>query len=348
MKQPLKVLLLFAVALSFLVPRGNVSAGDYVSDAIEALKTSNVYVAPGATGTEYDTQSQLGKFLTPGDNIVLVMLPPEALAGTDLYTIARSISEGLGNQKTVGLAVGREVIGYSVLLPEGVAWDKMQRASSVSNDPVTALITFTQNVHSWLSENPLPTPTPVPTAVPTPRPPVELPKAEDISWPVWLVMAVFVLGTVIWLSVYVKKNAKRVLRRQSFAPLTSKIDVISEKIHDIADGKVRKELQRAIQLAYELVDILANSQTHLGYAEEKFPVLLANMDRQIMALKKHESGRRHMSADLLSDVKGVLLTYDDLFIALQKNDPDAVELLTSVYDSSNTMVSTLGYLDDDK
>ena len=350
MKSPWKLLILALLALSLLVPR-SVSAGDYVIDAIEALKASNVYVAPGTEGTDYDTANKLEKTLITDDNIVLVMLPSDALVGTDLYTIARRISEGLGNQKTIGLAVGREVIGYSLILPEGVASDKMMRANSVSHNSVAALITFTQNIHSYVMYNPQPTLVPTPEPTPTPRPtmtPIELPKAKDISWPVWLVMVVAVLAVVVWVFVTIKKNARRVIRKQSFAPLTVKVDMISEKINDIMDGKVRRELKAAMQLAYGLIDILIDSPVHLGLAEEQFPVLLSNMDRQIVALKKHESGRQPMTAKLLAEVKGILLTYDDLFLALQKNDPEAFELLTSVYSSSNTMVSTLGYLDDDK
>ncbi|KKS94488.1 MAG: hypothetical protein UV68_C0011G0019, partial [Candidatus Collierbacteria bacterium GW2011_GWC2_43_12] len=208
MKSPWKLLILALLALSLLVPR-SVSAGDYVIDAIEALKASNVYVAPGTEGTDYDTANKLEKTLITDDNIVLVMLPSDALVGTDLYTIARRISEGLGNQKTIGLAVGREVIGYSLILPEGVASDKMMRANSVSHNSVAALITFTQNIHSYVMYNPQPTLVPTPEPTPTPRPtmtPIELPKAKDISWPVWLVMVVAVLAVVVWVFVTIKKN----------------------------------------------------------------------------------------------------------------------------------------------
>lgn len=220
MKRPLKWLFLIALVLSFLIPRGVVSAGDYVSDAIEALKTSSVYVAPGTPGTDYGTPSNLGKFLTPNDNIVLVMLPPEALTSTDLYTLARRISEGLGNQKTVGLAVGREVIGYSAFLPEGVASDKMHRANSVSNDPITALITFTQNIHSWLEQNPQPTPTAIP---PTPRPtmaPLVLPKTNDVPILVWVIS----IGSFFVVIVLVAVGIKNLRDRNKFNSRISKIN----------------------------------------------------------------------------------------------------------------------------
>jgi len=49
------------------------------------------------------------------------------------------------------------------MLPAGVAADQMRRARSVSNDPVTALGTFAQNIHIWQSENPEPEPSPIET-----------------------------------------------------------------------------------------------------------------------------------------------------------------------------------------
>jgi hypothetical protein len=218
-----RVSLLALLLLSLLIPWGSVRAGDYVTDAIEALKTSNVYIAPGTENTDYNTVAKLQTHLREGDNIVLVMLPSEALAGTDMYSIAQKISAGLDNQKTVGLAVGREVIGYSTLLPEGVAFDKMSRADSVSNDPVTALITFTQNIHSWIKDNPLPTPTPVPTAIPTPRPtmaPIELPKTNEVTPVFWVpCLGVFFLVIVI-LAVKIKKTRDR----NKYNSLMSKIN----------------------------------------------------------------------------------------------------------------------------
>lgn len=214
------VLVLF---LALLIPCGSVRAGDYVLDAIEALKTSNVYVAPGTPGTDYNTVAELQAHLREGDNIVLVVLPPEALVGTDMYSIAQKISVGIDNNKTIGLAIGREVIGYSPLLPDGVASDKMHRASSVSNDPVTALITFTQNIHSWLEDNPQPTPTPAPTPIPTPRPtmvPIELPKTDEVAPILWApCIGVFFLVIAI-LAIQIKKTRDR----NKFNSLMSKIN----------------------------------------------------------------------------------------------------------------------------
>jgi len=38
-----------------------------------------------------------------------------------------------------------------------------------------------------------------------------------------------------------------------------------------------------------------------------------------------------------------MVSYDDLFKKLQENDPEAVELLTSIIMSENVIVSHLGY-----
>lgn len=337
--------LLIFLFVSIFVPRAvRAQSGNYIADAVEALRSSPVYVAPGTEGTDYDTEAKLKKFLGPEDNIVLVMLPTEALNGTEVVSIARQISEGLGNEKIIGLSVGRAVVGYSSILPEGVANDKMQRAVNVSNDPVTALITFAQNIHSYQAENPQPTPPPTPR--PTPKP-IELPKASEVGTPVWVFLGVLLLVVLVILFLFVKKNAKRIWRKRSFKPLDEQIDLIVPMVHEIADGRVRKELQKACDVAYGLVDILESSQVHLGYVEEKFPVLLSNMSRQINALLSDQRGNRPLASDKMREIKRLLLTYDDLFVALQKNDPDAVKLLESIFDSGNMMISTLGYYEEE-
>ena len=133
MKKIFLFLSFLAFAVFLLLPNKEAKGQEtnYVADAVATLQTSNVYVAPNTPGTDFDTTSKLTTFLVSNDNIVLVMLPKDALTGTDLATIAQKISVGLDNQKTIGLAVGRDVIGYSPILPPGVASDKMYRASSV-------------------------------------------------------------------------------------------------------------------------------------------------------------------------------------------------------------------------
>jgi hypothetical protein len=171
-----------AAALAvFLVLLGPTStfAQDYITDASEALQHSPVYIVP----TDNDTSAKLQAILNNGDNIVLVMLPASAEQelGTDPLTIASRLSEKLGNQRIIGLAIGNKVVAFAPNLPAGVATDLMRRANSVSNDPVTALTTFVQNVHIWLTTNPYPTPTPtiLPSASTT---------EDGSSWLFWLIL----------------------------------------------------------------------------------------------------------------------------------------------------------------
>lgn len=202
-------LFLLLVFLSFLIPRPvQAQTVDYVSLAIEALQSSNVYVAPGTPGTDYNTPSQLSVYLQPNDNIVLVMLPPEALSDTDILTVAKKIFEGLNNQKIIGLAVGDKLIGYSTQLPSDVVVDLMANARSVSNSPVTALFTFSRNVQLWLIRNPQPKPTATPEPTPTPRPtmaPIELPKTDEVPLPIWGVFVIGFFVMVATMAVQIKK-----------------------------------------------------------------------------------------------------------------------------------------------
>jgi len=152
-----------AVVLALLAQNA-VFAGDYITNAVQALRHSPVYVDPNTEGTDGDTAGKLQTRLNSDDNIVLVMLPStaETELSADIHTIANRLSEQLGDQHIVGLAVGNKVVGYALSLPSGVAADQMRRAQSVSNDPITALGTFVQNIHLWQKEHPQPTPTPLP------------------------------------------------------------------------------------------------------------------------------------------------------------------------------------------
>lgn len=351
-------LFLLLVFLSFLIPRPvQAQTVDYVSLAIEVLKSSNVYVAPGTPGTGPDTREQLSVFLTPELNVVLVMLPADALTGTDAYTLAKSISEGLNNQRVVGLAVGQEVAGYSTMLPADVTADLMNRADSVSNNPITALVTFSRNVQLWLIRNPQPKPTLTPEPPPTPRPtmaPIVLPKAEDVSWPIWVLLSICALALFVLFSVKAKQTIKEgkqkdKLRRRltSLEPINLLIQKIEANVAKIKDSRVRKDLERACNAAHGLLEIFQQSEGQLGYTEAKFPSLLQNVNRQVVAFIRDESGRRPLPAEHLTQLRSVLLNYDSLFIKLQENDPEAVELLTSIIDSNNTMISSLGYLSEE-
>lgn len=174
--------------LALLVPR--VVFADYVTDAAQALKQAPVYVAPDTEGTDKDTAAKLQARLNKDDNIVLVMLPAtaESSLGADAFTIATRLSEELGNKRIIGLAVGNNVVGYAPSLPAGVAADQMRRAKSVSNDPLTALGTFAQNMHIWEAANPQPKPEPF-----------DSPEGEKggTSWLVWLGIAVVIVLSAI-------------------------------------------------------------------------------------------------------------------------------------------------------
>lgn len=200
---------LIAIALSFLHTSNKVKANDYVQDAIEALQTSDVYVAPGTPGTDYNTPAELSVFLNSDLNVVLVMLPQEALADNDIISIAESIAVGLKNKKTIGLAVGTQVIGYSAILPEGVADDLMTRSDKVSNSTIGTLVTFSRNVQLWTMRNPLPTALPTPTSIPTPRPtmkPVELPSTKDVPISLWPVIIITFFLVIIYTSIKIKNT----------------------------------------------------------------------------------------------------------------------------------------------
>lgn len=107
MKRSLKVLLI-VVVLVFLIPHG-VSADDYISNAVDALQTTTVYVAPGTPGTDDNTSGKLQAMLKSSDNIVLVMLPEEALSGTDIYSIAKSLSDKLEISVRSGLPLAKKL-----------------------------------------------------------------------------------------------------------------------------------------------------------------------------------------------------------------------------------------------
>lgn len=230
MRYIVKVAIL-AVVLALLAPSA-VALADYISDAAQALQKTSVYVAPGTEGTDKDTAGRLQTRLNKDDNIVLVMLPStaETELGTDITTIATRLSEELGNKRIIGLAVGNNVVGYAPppTLPVGVAADKMRRARSVSNDPITALGTFAQNMHTWQAENPTPQPSPL-----------ESVKNGGLSWIWWLVIGVssfFVFGIAV------------VAIHNAVAPANS------ERIHFNAPDQVKDLLDKIAKARWQVRD----------------------------------------------------------------------------------------------
>jgi hypothetical protein len=136
------------------------------------------------------------------------MLQEEALNNTNMSTLAEQISEGLDNRKTIGLAVGKKVVGFSQILPETIVSEQMIRANSASQDPLTALTTFSRNINIWLSQNPQPTPTPTPEPTPIPRPtmqPIEIPKTNEVPLPIWGVFVFVFVFVIVTIAIQIKK-----------------------------------------------------------------------------------------------------------------------------------------------
>lgn len=343
-------------------------AGDYVTDTLEALKSSNVYVAPGTEGTDNDTVVQLNNMLNENDNIVLIMLPKDAANEGDLLSVVMLISQGLNDEKIIGLAIGKDVIGYAPRLPSGVASDQMRRADNVSNSPVTALTTFAQNIHLWQMNNPQPTnsPTPRPTTTPvptaTPRPtPVPL-TAEQKKTRDTIVLTVAAVGFIIgvlFMVVLINNTAKEykrqeaIRRRQeekrlriaSMKPTEDTLHRIERNVRDLSKARLRNEILKACKMGFGLLEIIYSSPTALGYnIEERFPVLVNNMEVQIKAVLQHESGRRPLTDDNLSTLFQILASYDDIFLNFQSGTPEAEELVQSIIATNNAMISTLGRL----
>lgn len=179
---------------------GTIEAQDYLTAIATALEQSPVYVAPGLDDADRTTTAKLLASLKSSDNIVLIMLPGSAIQELDgdILTIANRLSERLKNQRIIGLAIGKEVVAYAPALPGGVVADLMKRAKSVSNDPTTALITFTQNMHVWQKDHP--------EAILSPT--------DKGSGGIWLIVLLFLVSVVMgillrhWLQLYQQINGK--------------------------------------------------------------------------------------------------------------------------------------------
>lgn len=133
-----------------------VHAQTSTDDVVTALQSSPVYVAPGTENTNPDTAGVLQQQLKPGDNIIIVMLPSNALTGQEggvnQYLI--QLDTATGGKYIIGLAVGDNITAYSAILPAGEATDLMTRARSVSTTSSETLGTFVRNVHDWQRRNP--------------------------------------------------------------------------------------------------------------------------------------------------------------------------------------------------
>lgn len=157
MRKEIRVKRFFLLGLGCLVALvAAMPAMAFNSDAVvKGLKRSSVYVAPNVPGTDSDTAGRLGRLLDDKDNIVVVMLPATVLDETETMAgLAKGLDKALGGKVIIGLAVGDSVVGYSTLLPSGVAPDMMNRAQDVATNTVEALGTFVTNIHAWQTQHP--------------------------------------------------------------------------------------------------------------------------------------------------------------------------------------------------
>lgn len=152
----------------------------------------------------------------------------------------------------------------------------MKRADSVSNDPVTALGTFAQNIHKWLAAHPQPTPTPKPTPAPI----------QNKQTP-WLAIVIVIVCAVIFAAVFFilrRKGEEEGEERTRFIAPDQVKDMLSKILRErerIYDEELR-------QLLYQMcVDI-----------EKYFKSSSNDKDRDAQFFKER-----------LAEVKDVLIKY---------------------------------------
>lgn len=260
-----------AILLTLLVSNFSL-AGNYITDAANALQRSPVYVAPGIEGTDSDTAGKLQALLNSHDTIVLVMLPEDAQAqlAADPSTITESLSKQLGNQKIIGLTIGSNPsgFGYAPTLPIGVATDLMRRATSVSNDPVTTLSTFAQNVHQWQAAHPQPKPTPTPSAAHQKQG-----GFDPIPLLVLACLAAVIGGLVI-------------IRRRSIPYLLSQIINKSKQVDDYKLREVLYQLPKDVQRY--LQSNSTNKKRDLPFFKDRLVEVTTILDRYLDVQNNHE------------------------------------------------------------
>ena len=182
--------LLMAAAFSLVAAVNAVtfaSAVPNANDIIEALQNAPVYVADGTEGTNPDTAGVLLEQLRDNDQVVLVMLPEDpSLTPETLNALTEKISDGLNDERIIGITVGDQFDATASILPSGTADELMKRADTVSTNAVETLITFARNVHDWQRLNP--------DLVAPPADP-----ADAGAWMVWLIGGgvVVIISTVI-------------------------------------------------------------------------------------------------------------------------------------------------------
>jgi hypothetical protein len=298
-KRIVKALAISAI-VTILVP-GSVLAADYTSDAANALQHSSVYVAPGTDGTNANTVTTLAGYLNSDDNIVLVMLPStaEAELGVDITTIASRLSEKLGNQKIIGLSVGNKVVGYAPTLPDGVATDRMRRAQSVTNDPVTALGTFAQNVHIWQKENPQTQPTP---------------SIPGTGFPLWILVLIGVVIVISGICAYYLfrdmegTSSTYRTRFNAPAPVRDLLRKIAQKREQVEDVRLRSTIY---QICVDIEKYFQSSSSDKTSDSSTFSKSLTEVDLVLAKYIDVQNNRRYYKNpdDLLDQGEEALVDF---------------------------------------
>jgi hypothetical protein len=291
---------------------------DYITDAAESLQKTPVYVAAGTEGTDNDTSGKLQTRLDKDDNIVLVMLPASAESelGADISTIATALSEKLENKRIIGLAVGNNVVGYAPTLPAGVAADQMRRARSVSNDPVTTLGTFAQNMHNWQAENPQPKPPPIPSSP-------EQTEEGGLSWFLWLLIGVGAfLAAIVFVLVAIRTTADNTTASR-------------ERVSFKAPDQVKDLLAKIAK---------ARKQVHDRELKEALYQMCLDLEKYFESSSKDKKRDSLFFRDRLTQVNEVLTKYIDVQLNRRYYDHPETELergKTSIIDFSQFVLKSI-------
>ena len=235
MKRFIAVALGLIVALSVAIPA---AAAATANDIVGALKEAPVYITSGTEGTNSDTAPSLMSKLYENDNIVLVMLPEDSMVvQEDVNELARKISDGLKNEKIVGLAIGTQFAGVASILPSGTATELMNRAKTVSTNSVETLSTFVRNVHDWQSAHPEQVATPKPSKA-----------DEPDAFKPWPFAAGFAIGTVIGVIILVNLNRRRVRKRVHYTAPAELNNPVRELMRSREQLRENDQMRAAIDL----------------------------------------------------------------------------------------------------
>ena len=174
--------------------------------------------------------------------------------------------------------------------------------------------------------------------------PIELPKIDTTTTSGKVSVGLVSVAILIFIIFLVIKLIPLLKRIGKFQPATKMLETIEKLLPEVQHARVKTELGKACKLASGLIDIYKGSLKYTGIGEDLFLVLLGNIIKQINALIAHEAYKVLIPEEEYDRTIRTMLNYDDLFRVLQKNDPDAVQLMAANIMSENTMISQMGYL----